>query len=218
MGNEESGRESARKEKVVKEDCEQCRSEQARAAEMSDQRGQQRPPGNGVNVVDPGRGENVEAQLDACLGRSLEQLSNAFTVSARRWELIVYPALLMFCVLAAYGFYLIYSLTKDVGILAEQITIINNSMRQISANVDRMSGNVEQMSGNISSMTDHVTLMTGDISEATEVMSRMVIHMRDMNVSMQSMNVAMEQMRYHIGVMNQSVSRPMSFMNSFLPW
>lgn len=185
---------------------------------MSEQRGKPGPGGDGVNIVEPGQGKNVEAQLDACLGKSLEQLSNAFTDSARRWELIVYPALLMFSVLAAYGFYLIYSLTKDVGILAEQITIINNSMRQISANVDRMSGNVEQMSGNISSMTDHVTLMTGDIAEATEVMSRMVIHMRDMNVSMQSMNVAMEQMRYHIGVMNQSVSRPMSFMNSFLPW
>ena len=51
-------------------------------------------------------------------GDAMERFANAFEASARRWELIVYPALLAFVVLAAYGFFLIYTLSKDINTLA----------------------------------------------------------------------------------------------------
>ena len=41
------------------------------------------------------------------------RLSEVFESSARRWELIVYPSLFAFIILAAYGFYLIYNLARD---------------------------------------------------------------------------------------------------------
>jgi len=45
---------------------------------------------------------------------SMDKFARVFAASAKRWEVVVYPSLLAFIVLAAYGFYLIYSMTSDV--------------------------------------------------------------------------------------------------------
>ena len=57
--------------------------------------------------------ENVPLQGDA-----LDRFVTVFAAAARRWELVVYPALLAFVILAAYGFFLIYTLSKDMHLLA----------------------------------------------------------------------------------------------------
>jgi len=49
---------------------------------------------------------------------ALDRLSHAFETSAKRWELIVYPSMFAFIILASYGFYLVFSLAKDVHYLA----------------------------------------------------------------------------------------------------
>ena len=46
----------------------------------------------------------------------LERLANTFDNSARRWEMVVYPSLFAFVLLAGYGFFLIYRLTHDIFI------------------------------------------------------------------------------------------------------
>ena len=43
---------------------------------------------------------------------SNDRLAQVFESSARRWELIVYPSLFAFIILAAYGFYLIFNLPR----------------------------------------------------------------------------------------------------------
>ena len=134
-------------------------------------------------------GMNPE-EMQECMGKSMEQLSNAFIASAKRWEMVVYPSLIMFIILAAYGFFLIYSLTMD----AEKIA---DNMQQISVQMDAISKNM--------------VVMTQTVDSQSASMQEMVHHMRGMNVSM-------NQMRYDFAVLNNSVSRPMSFMNTFMPW
>ena len=58
--------------------------------------------------------EALPLDMAACM----DKFARTFEASARRWELIVYPSMLAFIVLAAYGFFLIYTLTGDVGRLA----------------------------------------------------------------------------------------------------
>jgi len=128
--------------------------------------------------------------MDECLGRSLETLSSAFTASAKRWESIVYPSLFAFILLASYGFYLIYNLTSDVSSVAKHMEHIAKDMHQVSANM---------------------VLMTQTVDSQSAAMHEMTGHMRHMSVSM-------GQMRYDLSIMNNSVSRPMSFMNTFMPW
>ncbi|MGB5456237.1 MAG: hypothetical protein WBO18_09740, partial [Gammaproteobacteria bacterium] len=44
---------------------------------------------------------------------ALSRLADTFDKSARRWEMVVYPSMFAFILLAGYGFYLIYHLTHD---------------------------------------------------------------------------------------------------------
>lgn len=134
-----------------------------------------------------------EESMDDCMGRSLDKLSKAFMASARRWEMIVYPALFAFIILASYGFYLIYSLTTDISRVANDMNKITVTMERVAVNMDAISKNM--------------VVMTQTVDNQSASMKEMVYHIRGMNMSM-------NRMRYDM----QSVSRPMNFMNDFLPW
>ena len=138
-----------------------------------------------------------QESMEACMGESLDKLSTAFMESARRWEMIVYPSLFAFIILAAYGFFLIYSLTKDVHYVVEDMHKITASMERVVVNMDAISKNM--------------VVMTQTVDSQSASMKEMVYHIRGMNMSM-------NQMRYDMSIMNNSVSRPMSFMNNFMPW
>ena len=138
-----------------------------------------------------------EGNLDDCLGKSLEQLSTAFMASAKRWEMIVCPALFAFIILAAYGFFLIYSLTEDISRVADDMGQITQHMEQISTQVNSISKNMVVM---------------------TQTLDSQLASMDSMTYQIRGMNISMNQMRYDFSVLNNSVSRPMSFMNTFMPW
>ena len=77
---------------------------------------------------------------------SNDRLAQVFESSARRWELIVYPSLFAFIILAAYGFYLIFNLAKDVHYLAISVdtnmTVLASNMQSVSDNMGQLSANV----------------------------------------------------------------------------
>ena len=135
--------------------------------------------------------------MDECLGRSLDQLSTAFSASAKRWETIVYPSLFAFILLAGYGFYLIYNLTSDVS--------------RVAKHMDAITQNMQDIANNMSSISKNMVVMTQTVDSQSQ-------SMKDMVVSMHNMNVSMGMMRHDISIMNNSVSRPMQFMNTFMPW
>jgi hypothetical protein len=135
--------------------------------------------------------------MEDCLGRSLETLSNAFTASARRWETIVYPSLFAFILLAAYGFYLIYNLTSDVS--------------KVAKNMETIATNMQDVATHMNSVSQNMVVMTQTVDSQSASMVEMTLHMRHMSMNM-------GQMRYDLSVMNNSVSRPMQFMNTFMPW
>lgn len=141
--------------------------------------------------------KTVKNGLDGNLEQSLETLSSAFTASARRWEAIVYPSMFAFILLAIYGFYLIYNLTSDVSRVADNMEHIVTSMSEMSVNMEVVSHNM--------------VVMTQTLDSQSNSMQEMTFYIRNMDVSMR-------QMRYDISTMNNSVSRPMQFMNTFMPW
>lgn len=137
--------------------------------------------------------KNKDKSMEACMGESLDKLSTAFMESARRWEMIVYPSLFAFIILAGYGFFLIYSLTKDVHLVVQDMHKITTSMERMVVNMDTVSKNM--------------VVMTQTVDNQSSSMREMVYHVRGMNMSM-------NQMRHDMS----NVSRPMNFMNDFLPW
>jgi len=157
-------------------------------------------------------------------GDAMARFANAFEASARRWELIVYPALLAFVVLAAYGFFLIYTLSKDINTLARGMDPeMGKHLGHISESVIYLSENIRTMTRRVHDMSVSVDDMSGKMDELDHL-EPMLLTMRGMNTSMGSMNhhigtmtLTTDAMRYDVGRMGNSM-RPMNFMNNFVPW
>lgn len=153
-------------------------------------------------------GHNTEAELNAY---AIERLSQAFETSAKRWELIVYPTLFAFIILAAYGFYLVFSLAKDVHYLAISV---DSNMTVLASNMQSISDDMAQMNENVRAMTASVESISRDVS----TLEPMLTSIETMDRSMRNMTFSTATMRDDMAVMNRSISRPMSFMNWFMPW
>ena len=149
---------------------------------------------------------------------SLDRLSEAFETSARRWELIVYPSLFAFILLAGYGFYLIYSLARDVHYLAisvdSNMTVLSSNMQSVSDNMNQMTSHVRSMSVNLTEISQKV----GTLEPMLTNMDSMDRTMDSMDRAIQSITITTHNMRGDMSNINHNVSRPMSFMNTFMPW
>lgn len=157
-------------------------------------------------------------------GDAMDRFARTFEASARRWELIIYPAMLAFVVLAAYGFFLIYTLSKDIHTLALGMD------PNMAKNLGNMSDSVIILSENVRTMTRRIYKMSDTLEDMSakmdflEQLDPMLVNMRGMNSSMANMNQNMQrmtvtgdQMRYDMGTMSNSM-RPLNFMNQFVPW
>ncbi len=148
---------------------------------------------------------------DFVSSQSFDRLSAAFENSARRWELIVYPSLFAFILLAGYGFYLVYSLAKDVHYLAISV----------DTNMTVLAGNMQSVSDNMGQLTRHVNDMNqtiASIDRSVGTLDPMLSNIQQMGRSMESMSWATNNMRGDMSVLNQNIGRPMSFMNNVMPW
>ncbi|MGB7552130.1 MAG: hypothetical protein WBM15_11290 [Chromatiaceae bacterium] len=142
---------------------------------------------------------------------AMDRLSHAFETSAKRWELIVYPSMFAFIILAAYGFYLVFSLAKDVHYMAISI---DTNMTVLASNMQSMSDNVSLMSGNVRLMATSVESMAADVT----TLKPMMTSMESLNQSIRLMTQTTGNMSNDMGNLNRSISRPMGFMNSIMPW
>jgi hypothetical protein len=146
---------------------------------------------------------------------AIDRLSQAFETSAKRWELIVYPSLFAFIILAAYGFYLVFSLAKDVHYLAISV---DSNMTVLASNMQSMADNMGQISANVRTMSVSVESMARDVS----TLEPMLTSMETIDQAIQTMTYTTYHMRGDVANMNrnigQGIARPMSFFNNFMPW
>lgn len=153
---------------------------------------------------------------------AIDRLSQAFETSAKRWELIVYPSLFAFIILAAYGFYLVFNLAKDMHYLTisvdSNMTTLASNMQAMADNMGQLTNNIRSMSVQVESMTDQVESMAHNINTLNPLLESV----KQMNQSLQSMTLAVHNIRGDTASMTNSVGqgigRPMSFFNSFAPW
>ncbi|CAA6813776.1 MAG: Unknown protein [uncultured Thiotrichaceae bacterium] len=156
------------------------------------------------------------------LENELRELEKREESSTKRMQLLVYPAMVAFIVLAAYGFFLVQSLTSDVDRMANSIIIISDSveknMTQISQNTISMSDNMSSLDSNIHSMTDKMIELvesTGSMSSNVGSMSQNIGVMRDATANMANSTNNMQQDMWSL---NQNVSTPLSMFNKFMPF
>lgn len=149
----------------------------------------------------------------------LERLANTFDSSARRWEMVVYPSLFAFVLLAGYGFFLIYRLTHDIAILSQSVThmavIVSDAMPRMSKDLSTMTGSIDNMTGNIDGMTDEIVSM----SEQMDSLTPMSKNIQSMTHNIGSMNRSVYGMQRDMHGMNRTVSSgPFGMMNDMMPF
>ena len=145
---------------------------------------------------------------------AMDRFVRVFEASARRWELVVYPAMLAFVVLAAYGFFLIYTLTTDVGRLARSIETMVVSMDDVAHDLHEVSADVRQISSTM-------LVVSNDVGSGTDAMKEMLVKMDTMNQSVGVMTVPIYHMRDDMSHMNQNmhdVTGPMKTMGGMFPF
>jgi len=158
-------------------------------------------------------GGTVQRAASASSVDHLERFARSFEISARRWELVVYPSLFAFIVLAAYGFFLIYSLTQDVAVMAR-------STSQMTIAIDSMSDNMNTVSNRMQA----VSLNMDDIAHKMDVLEPMRANMDSIDRSAQVMSVTTDAMRYRMTDLNAQMAGmnhsmgPLRTMGSFMPF
>ncbi len=153
-------------------------------------------------------------------GQPLERFASCFEKSARRWEMVVYPALFAFCVLSIYGFYMIYHLTQDMSHIARNIQVMSTSidpymgqhMAKLVDGVEGMSGNVEVMSRNINAIDGNIEAVTVSMSSINTNMQQITGHMQTLEPIMASMN-NMDQSTQHMANSTHHMTREMGSIN-----
>ena len=156
-------------------------------------------------------------------GDAMDRFVSLFEASARRWELIIYPAMLAFVVLAGYGFFVIYTLSKDISTMAQGMDPeMGRNLSHISESVIYLSENVRTMTRRVYRMSESVEIMS-DRMASMEHLEPMLSNMQGINASMNainqnmtSMNMSMDAIRYEMGDMSHSM-RPMGDLNSIMP-
>jgi methyl-accepting chemotaxis protein len=156
--------------------------------------------------------KNCDECLDSgSLVEALDKFANTFEASARRWEIIVYPAMIAFVILAAYGFFLIYSLTSNVTRVTDYMADVTENMATVSEDMRLVSERMATMSTNIGSMS-------GDTDELTQSINNMNQQIYTMNQNIAIMTGSINRMGADMGQLNYNVGRPAEFMDDFMPW
>lgn len=147
-----------------------------------------------------------------------ERFLNTFERSAKRWEMIVYPGMFAFILLAGYGFFLVYNLTNDMKTIAGSLdpnmgmhmSAFDESMQSLTANIGNMTARVEDMSSELKTMSGKMNNL--------DTMPTISVQLEKINQSVGIMSVNFDMVRRDMAMMNHSISKPMSMMNNFMPW
>jgi uncharacterized protein YoxC len=142
---------------------------------------------------------------------ALDKFADTFQASARRWEIIVYPSLFAFVILAGYGFFLIYSLTSN----ASQMTLY---MAEMNKNFVTVTQNMAQVTSEMAVVSEKMSNMSEDTRGLTQSINSMNQQIYTMNRNIHVMTASMNRMGTDMGHLNRSISKPADFVNDFLPW
>lgn len=172
--------------------------------------------------------ENHREVQNSHIERMLRQMEHTST----RWEKLVFPAMIAFILLAGYGFFLVYSVTRDMSMIAQFMDKdMREDMVKISQNMDTMSTQVEKMSKSVLAisyqmqpiedlrpMLIEIKKLDDSLGRINGTMLSMDQSVGKMNRSMTSLDGSMYRMGEDVDDMNDSFSSPTKMVRRFMPW
>jgi len=149
------------------------------------------------------------------LESELQEFEKKADNTTKRMKMLVYPAMVAFFILSAFGFYLIYSLTSDVRRMANTFVHMSGS---IETNMDSISGTMGHMSEKMDILADSTSTMSANVASMTNTTADMSDAIGGMKPAIYDMAASTNNMQRDFWSMNKNISTPLSFMNNFLPW
>lgn len=176
-------------------------------------------PGRPISTSNQTRATPQYMQCGAAMSSdSMERFLATFERSTRRWEIVVYPALFAFMVLAAYGFFLVYNLTYDMRVMSQAIDPdMGQHMRMLADSTQQLAGNIAVMTSTVQGMSEDLTRISRKMDDLKH-MDPIRIHMKRMDDSMKNMVITTDRMHQDMAMMSANISRPMSTLNKIMPW
>ncbi len=163
--------------------------------------------------------ENQNASCD------INELASTMTKGIRRWEKVIYPMMIAFIILAAYGFWLIYNVTKDMRnistnmiVMTKAVVTMTNTLNQKMNQIDHQMGAINIHMDKMNTNMESVTTMNDRIADMTAAIHNMNSSINSMSHSVYSMVYSTSAMSSNIGELNENISVPMNSMNSVIPW
>lgn len=163
--------------------------------------------------------ENQNASCD------INELASTMTKGIRRWEKVIYPMMIAFIILAAYGFWLIYNVTKDMRnistnmiVMTKAVVTMTNTLNQKMNQIDHQMGAINIHMDKMNTNMESVTTMSDRIADMTAAIHNMNSSINSMSHSVYSMVYSTSAMSSNIGELNENISVPMNSMNSMVPW
>ncbi len=161
--------------------------------------------------------------------RVLERYLEHVEQKSKKWEKLVFPAMLAFILLASYGFFLINSLASDMrtisqvvgGDVQREIVAVSKDLHLMVEEVAQMRESVETMTVTIEPIKN-MTPLLAEITKLDESVAGINQSVHNMDGSIQRMDSAIgnmdESMVYmgrDVDDMSDAFSSPMSM---FTPW
>lgn len=96
------------------------------------------------------------------LHNSQTQLLNAqaakIEASTKRWEIVVYPSMFAFIILMSYTFYLVYSLARDIHVIAgatdQNLPMISSRSEDVSDSISRIGEDTRSIASDVASFVN----------------------------------------------------------------
>jgi methyl-accepting chemotaxis protein len=162
----------------------------------------------------------------------VERMLRQMERSSRRWEKMVFPSLIAFILLAGYGFFLVYSVTRDMSIIAETIQTefrqdvahIRDDISSMVVQVEMMQETIADISVKMDPLQDMGPMLTSirKLDESVNKISGSVNNMDNsvlsMNDSMGHLDDSMYFMGRDVNDMNDSFSSPTKMFKRMMPW
>ena len=156
------------------------------------------------------------------------QLKAVVDKRSTQWTYLIYPSLVAFILLAAYGFWMVSNLTRDMHTIAENIasisqaieTSIGHNMDKVVVSMDNMDKNITNISSNITAIDQNFTEVSGYMKvmqKDVATLQSMLINMNELTKASQSMAYNMDNMQHQIGGMNYGMT-PDGILNRFMPF
>lgn len=167
--------------------------------------------------------------MDEEIKKEIYKLSKAMTSGIKKWEKVIYPMMLAFILLAAYGFYLIYNVTNDMSKISKSVETMSSTVVQMNESIVKMVTimgiQMSKIDKRLGGVHESMQGMEGEMSSMGEGISSMDTSLKQMNntvngiyQSVYYMGQTTGQMNSNFSELNENISRPLDSMNNIMPW